>query len=209
MNKIEIIDQFLNHQDFKDLSLIELDDINRNQIKVYHNEIEKDGNISKSCLDENLIKKLHQRYHVKAFNILAKLNLQKSKLYDYSDFTIIKTGKDYKFPIHDDTPNKLLSGVVYLYPEINTGTIFYSNKKGDNKKVIEWRQNRAVFFSRIERETWHSYEGNRISDRIALVYNLMTRNIREVYKIEKKNYFFGSLRWKLNPYLYQQFKIYL
>ena len=151
MNKIEIIDQFLNHQDFKDLSLIELDDINRNQIKVYHNEIEKDGNISKSCLDENLIKKLHQRYHDKAFNILAKLNLQKSKLYDYSDFTIIKTGKDYKFPIHDDTPNKLLSGVVYLYPEINTGTIFYSNKKGDNKKVIEWRQNRAVFFSRIER----------------------------------------------------------
>lgn len=209
MNKIEIIDQFLDQQDFDELSNIKLENIKKNEIKVYHNEIEKDGNISKSCIDENLLKKLHQKYHDKVFDILTKLNLEKSKLYDYSDFTIIKTGRDYKFPIHDDTPNKLLSGVIYLYPEINTGTIFYSNKKGDNKKVIKWKQNRAVFFSRIERETWHSYEGNKISDRIALVYNLMTRNIKEVYKLEKKNYFFGNLRWKLNPFLYQQFKIYI
>ena len=49
-----------------------------------------------------------------------------------------------------------------------------------------------VFFSRIERETWYSYEGNKISDRIALVYNLMTRKIKE-NKIEKK-IIFGNLR---------------
>ena len=38
-------------------------------------------------------------------------------------------------------------------------------------KTIDWKKNRAVF-SRKEFETWHSYEGNKISNRIALVYNL-------------------------------------
>ncbi len=208
MHKIQIEDNFLDQQDLQKLNSINLDAIKSNEIKVYHNEIEKNGNISKSCLDQDIIRKLHLKYHEKVFDILKKLNIQKSQLYDYSDFTIIKTGKDYAFPIHDDTPNKLLSGVIYLYPYTNTGTIFYSNKRGDDKKIIEWKQNRAVFFSRIERETWHSYEGNKISDRIALVYNLMTRKIKEVYKIEKKNYFFGNLRWKLNPYLYKYFKFY-
>ena len=127
-------------------------------------------------------------------------------IYDYSDFNIIQTGKNYKFPIHDDTPNKLLSGVIYLYPKKNSGTIFYSNKKGDEKKNVEWIQNRAVFFSRIEKKTWHSFEGDGISNRIALVYNLMTYKIKEVYKIEKKNYYTGLLRWKINPYLYNFFK---
>ena len=47
--------------------------------------------------------------------------------------------------------------------------------KGANKRIIEWKQNRAVFFSRNERETWHSYEGDGSSNRIALVYNLMTK----------------------------------
>ena len=76
---------------------------------------------------------------------MKKISPEKAKLYEYSDFSIIKTGKDYKFPIHDDTPNKLLSGVIYLYPKINTGTIFYTNKKGDKKKAVEWKQNRGVF----------------------------------------------------------------
>ena len=60
---------------------------------------------------------------------------------------IIKSGKNYKFPIHDDTPNKLLSGVIYLYPEKNTGTLFYSDKKGSEKEIIDWKPNRAVFFT--------------------------------------------------------------
>ena len=152
MHNIKIIDNFLDLEDLNKMNSVDLDNIKPNEIKVYHNEIEKNGNISKSCLDQNLIKKLHSRYHEKVFNILKNLNEKKSELYDYSDFTIIKTGKDYVFPIHDDTPNKLLSGVIYLYPNLNTGTIFYKNKKGDDKKTIEWKQNRAVFFSRIERK---------------------------------------------------------
>lgn len=208
MNKIKIIDDFLEKEDFDKLNMVKLDKIPSNGIKVYHNEID-DKKILVSCIDENLIKTIHKKYHERAFKILETLNYEKSKLYDYSDFTIIKTGKNYKFPIHDDTPNKLLSGVIYLYPIQNTGTIFYSNKKGSDKKVIEWKQNRAVFFSRVERDSWHSYQGDNVSNRIALVYNLMTYRIKEVYKIEKKNYFLGNLRWKLNPHLYNFFKLYI
>ena len=69
------------------------------------------------------------------------------------------------------------------------------------KKIVQF------FFSRKERETWHSYEGDGKSDRIALIYNLMTNKIKDVYKIEKKNYFLGNMRYKINPYLYEYFKI--
>ena len=126
--------------------------------------------------------------------------------YDYSDFTIIISKKDSVFPIHDDTPNKLLSGVVYIAPEKNHGTFFYNNKTGENKIIAPWETNKAVFFSRKERETWHSYEGDGVNDRVVLVFNLMTRRIKEVFKIEKKNYFLGNLRFKLNPYIYRFFK---
>ena len=79
-------------------------------------------------------------------------------------------------------------------------------KKQNQIKLIEWKQNRAVFFSREEKKTWHSYEGDMNSNRLALVYNLMTKNIKEVCKIEKKNYFSSMFRYKVNPYLYRFLK---
>ena len=72
--------------------------------------------------------------------------------------------------------------------------------------MVDWKVNRAVFFSRIEKETWHSYKGDGKSNRIALVYNLMTNKIKEVYNIEQKSYLLGQLRYKLNPYIYRFFK---
>lgn len=209
MFKYKIIDNFLSQEDFDRLNSISLDSISNNQIKIYNNEIDSNNKIISNSIDKKLIIDLNKKYHSKAFEILNDLNYEKSKLYEYSNYAIIKTGKNYKFPIHDDTPNKLLSGVIYLYPNKNTGTIFYKNKKGDGKKIIEWKQNRSLFFSREERTTWHSYEGNNETDRIALVYNLMTTQIKKVYEIEKQSYTLGNLRWKLNPYLYQYFKLYL
>ena len=80
-------------------------------------------------------------------------------------------------------------------------------KNVNNKKIIDWKINRAVFFSRSERKTWHSYRGDGKSNRFVLVYNLMTYKIKDVFKIEKKNYFFGNLRYKLNPILHKYLKI--
>ena len=139
--------------------------------------------------------------------ILKEISTEKADLYEYSDFTIIVTSKNSKFPIHDDTPNKLLSGVIYLSPESNSGTIFYNSRQGENRTEIDWKTNRAVFFSRREKETWHSYEGDMKNNRVALVYNLMTTQVKEVFEVEKKNYFIGNLRWKLSPHIYKYFKI--
>ena len=43
---------------------------------------------------------------------------------------------------------------------------------------------------------WHSYQGDGKSTRIALVYNLMTSNIKEVCKIEKKFLLFSEIQIK-------------
>tara|TARA_Y100000817_G_scaffold266310_1_gene222472 strand:- start:364 stop:996 length:633 start_codon:yes stop_codon:yes gene_type:complete len=204
--KVETVDNFLDRDDFESLCKLKVDTEINSGTKVYHNVI-KNNKVDVGCLDKNLIEKLHEKYHNKAINILKNLSPEKVPLYDYSDFSIIITNKDSKFPFHDDTPNKLLSGVIYLYPEKNTGTIFGNNKKGDEKYTVDWKQNRAVFFSRKEKETWHSYKGDGKNNRVVLVYNLNTYRIKDVYKIENKNYFIGNLRYKINPYIYQFFKI--
>ena len=203
--KLKIIDDFLNRDDFN--RLCNLDNIGNfgKEFKVLNNKIDNDEVIS-SSINVELLKTIHRNYHSKALNILKELCPEKMDLYDYSDFTIIISKKDSVFPIHDDTPNKLLSGVVYIAPEKNCGTFFYNKKTGENKTIAKWETNKAVFFSRKERETWHSYEGDGVNDRVVLVFNLMTRRIKEVFKIEKKNYFLGNLRFKLNPYIYRFFK---
>ena len=203
--KTKVIDNFLKKEDFDDLCGLNLEHNFEDEFKVYHNKI-NNNQIINSTIDNDLLRKIHDNYFSKAMDILKEICPEKMSLYDYSDFTIIITKKDSKFPIHDDTPNKLLSGVIYLYPEKNSGTIFYNDKKGSDKTTIEWKPNRAVFFSRKEKETWHSYEGDGINQRVALVYNLMTNKIKEVYKIENRNYLIGNFRFKINPYLFKYFK---
>ena len=204
--KTVTIDNFLTQEDFKKLCKVILKQTGSNKISVYHNQIDLKDNVKAECLDTETLKKLNKNYHLKAMEILNKLYPEKCGLYEYSEFHIIETGANYKYPIHDDTPNKLLSGVIYLRPEKNSGTIFYKNKKGEEKNEIEWKQNRAVFFSRKERSTWHSYQGDGKRNRGALVYNLMTKDIKKVCSIENKNYFFTILRHSINPYLYRFFK---
>ena len=147
-----IIDNFLNELDFKRLSNLDLKKIKKNEIHVYHNQINLKDEVISECLTENIVRSLQNNYHEKAINLLKKLCPEKLSLYEYSEFHIIETGADYKYPIHDDTPNKLLSGVVYLKPSVNSGTSFYKNKKGDGKKEIIWKK-KEQFFSRRERET--------------------------------------------------------
>ena len=204
---IKVINNFLFKEDFTELSQLILKKTQKEEINVYHNSISTDGIKVNECIKKKTLIRLYKNYHNRAIQLLTELSPKKVELYEYSEFHIIETGKNYRFPIHDDTPNKLLSGVIYLTPKKNVGTLFYDNKSGDNKREIKWEQNRAVFFSRKEKKTWHSYRGDGTSNRIALVYNLMTKNIKEVSKIENNNYYFSMFRYKLNPYLYRLFGI--
>jgi len=206
MIKHKILDNFLKNEDFKTLCSIKLKEIKSNELAVYHNSIHANGKIVAECINEEFIKKLHNNYHKKAIELLQEFAPNKVDLYDYSEFHIIETGANYSFPIHRDTPNKLLSGVIYLKPEINKGTFLYSDRYGNNKKEIEWKQNRAFFFSRTEDDSWHSYESDRKSNRLALVYNLMTLNVKGACKIEGINYYKVRLREFLNQYMFRYFK---
>ena len=209
MVKYKVIDNFLDKDDFENLSSINLGNISKNEIKIYHNKIFSNGTIESDRLREDDIKKLFDNYHDKALKMLEDFNSAKIPLWDYSEFHIIQTGSDYSYPIHRDSPYKLLSGVIYLAPEQNKGTILYDNKRGENTKEIEWKQNRGLFFSRSENNSYHSYEGDKKSTRLTLIYNLMTTRLEEVCNIEKINYQKIKIREYLNPYLYRFFKIVL
>jgi len=204
--RLKIIENFLNTEDLDGLCSLDIKPVGPNEIKVYQNIITGDQVRRNDCIDLKLLKDMNDRYHNLAMKILRELNPKKVSLYDYSEFYIIETGSNYKFPIHDDIPNKILSGVVYLKPEKNSGTLFYKNKKGEAKEEVEWKVNKAVFFSRAEKETWHSYQGDGKSNRLVLVYNLMTNKLKDVYKIEGKSYYLGMLRFKINYYLHKYFK---
>ena len=104
--KIKTIDNFLKNKDFETLNNLNLKFTGPNELNVYNNTVNSSGIIRNSCLDEKLLKEFHDKYHSIAIKLLNDLCPEKVKLYEYSEFQIIETGKNYKFPIHDDTPNK-------------------------------------------------------------------------------------------------------
>ena len=206
MQNFKVIKNFLKKEHFDKLCNLKREKIKSNSIKVYHNKIDKFNNINSTLISSSLLVDLYKTYNKISYKILGELAPQKIKLYDYTEFHLVETGKNYSFPIHQDIPSKLLSGVIYLYPEKNKGTFIYKNKRGENKEEIEWVQNKAFFFSRSENLSWHSYEGDKISNRLALVYNLMTYDLKKACEIENINYYKYLALNKINPYLLKYFK---
>ena len=197
--KIKIIDDFLAEVDFNELNNHVLNDVKKKEKKVYHNRIYKDGTIEASCLKSETIKRLHNNYHSKAIRILGDFAPDKIELYQYSDFHIVIIGADYSYPIHNDKHEKLLSGVVYLSPDKSMGTTLHSPDK-KKSKTVEWKKNRAIFFSRTKK-TFHSYKSDSKSNRITLVYNLMTTDIKSVCRAEKVFYPYVYLKLKIDKFL--------
>ena len=117
------------------------------------------------------IKTIYEKHHDYMLECLKELAPEKLKNYSFTELNVVNTGKDVSFPIHADTKDKLLSVVVYIAPEKNEGTYLFETKDGKNPQVIEWKINRAFIFSRTD-DTWHSYKGDGISNRLTLVYNL-------------------------------------
>jgi len=189
MTNYKIVENFLTDEDYKELSNLNLENVPDNKIRVYNNSIKQDKVIKTSCINEKLLKRLNKNYHELALKILEELNPIKVKFYNYSEFHITVAGKNHSYPIHNDIPNKLLSGVIYIWPEKNKGTIFYEDREGKNPNEITWTKNRAVFFSR-NNHSWHSFKSDNQNCRIVLVYNLMTYNLKELCKIDGFNYYF-------------------
>ena len=134
--KLKILENFLEKEDLDKIRQLNLEKINNNSIKVYHNKIYKNGETQGDCFTDKEIKGFHSKYHTKALNILKELNPLKVDLYDYSEFHIIETGAHCRFPIHDDTPDKLLSELFILDPiKIQEQFFMIIKKAMENKKL--------------------------------------------------------------------------
>ena len=81
-------------------------------------------------------------------------------------------------------PKQVIIRSYLSSPRKNSGTFFTMTKKVQKNnysgKLIE------LYFSRKEKETWHSYEGDGLNDRIALVYNLMTKELEMFIRLRIK-----------------------
>ena len=177
----EVEDSFLYHRHFHTIRNIEFD-TKPNEWDIYKHKIYKDGKIEIgfqsssgkdgiSPLTEDNIRNIHEAYHDKMWQWLTKLAPDKLQHYWYTELNVVNNGRDYVFPIHSDSRDKLLSVVVYIAPETNEGTWLYEDKSGKNPQQIEWKPNRAFAFSRND-HTWHSYKADGKTNRLALVYNL-------------------------------------
>lgn len=193
-----LVDDFLTPDDFARLSAHPVAHVKATEREsLLNNQVHADGRIVANDLSKEFIAALHERYHERSMEWLKQLAPKKVPLYEYADYELVITGSQCKFPIHDDTWDKLLSIVVYLAPEENAGTIVYDNRKGNNPTNVAWKQNRALIFSRREGRTWHGYKGDGRNNRLALVYNLMTNDIRGVYKAEGISYTMTRARKRL------------
>ncbi len=166
--------------------------IDPNNVYSSSNKIYSDG---KNCFFSTaikLIEMLNKECHQKMIGYLENF-LKKIPLYNYSDFQIVLTlEKITHFLFIKMFPIKLLSCVVYIAQK-KIQAPKYTRIKQDQVSEIKWQQNRALLFSRKENSTWHSYSGDGISTRTALIYNLCTLNPKMAYKAEQlcriiKNY---------------------
>ena len=185
----EVEDSFLYHRHFHTIRNIEFD-TKPDEWDIYKHKIDKDGKIEflfsssteekkgNSPLTEDNIRNIHEAYHDKMWQWLTKLAPEKLQQYQYTELNVVNNGRDYIFPVHSDSKDKLLSVVIYIAPEINEGTWLYEDHRGKNPQQIEWKPNRAFAFSRND-NTWHSYKADGIRNRLTLVYNL--RSARKGY----------------------------
>jgi len=174
-------DDILNEKHFNIIKNISFD-TKPDEWDIYKHKIFNDGKIEIgfqsssgkdgiSPLSEEDIRDIHNTYHDYMWQTLKELAPEKLEHYWYTELNVVNNGKDYIFPIHSDSRDKLLSVVIYIAPEKNEGTWLYEDKTGKNPQQVEWKPNRAFIFSRTD-HTWHSYKADGINNRLALVYNL-------------------------------------
>jgi hypothetical protein len=92
--------------------------------------------------------------------------------------------------IHDESYDKTVSIVVYLHPELSTGTALFKNNTQDSfVNEVEWRQNRSMLFCGEQNVTWHDFY-SKDSPRVTL--NFFLRELRSKIMLENE----VNLYWK-------------
>jgi hypothetical protein len=98
----------------------------------------------------------------------------------YPHFQINFCSSNFKYPtIHPDD-GKLLTIVLYVYPNDSDGTEIYSNNSEDSfVKQVAWLPNRALCFVPQNdpkfTQTWHNYKNTKSDIRITVNLTLETK----------------------------------
>ena len=175
-----VIDNFLEQKHFDFLSKVDFGKMKPKAWENYANSVEN-GVVTNSSghIPQDMLIDMEKAYNPKLMKILEELAPNLVKHVTHSDIILTAIGKDLMFHLHTDVKSKLLSTVVYITPEKNSGTLLYNTridaKHGTDEEEIEWKQNRAFIFSRTD-TSWHNYKADGINPRVVLVYNLRTKN---------------------------------
>lgn len=97
------------------------------------------------------------------------------EMYPYIELVVCPSGYRYD-RIHCDTENKLMSTVLFMYPDEGDGTELYTDKSQQAlHSQVPWKANRALSFvsqnnPRFQR-TWHNYGNTKPFPRVT--FNLI------------------------------------
>jgi hypothetical protein len=158
-----VIDDFLEKKHFDFLTKVDFGEIKGKDWKNYANSVQN-GKVVKLAgeIPEEILLEMDKTYTPRLLKILEDLVPGLSKKYKHTEITLTAIGKDLIFHVHTDKLEKILSVVVYIYPEKNCGTLLY-NEKIDSKNGTD-------------ESSWHNYRADGKSPRVVLVYNLRNDN---------------------------------
>jgi hypothetical protein len=180
-----VIDNFFTAEEFS--TILSAKPPTDNKVTVLEGKIEKSGMVSGAILDPDFLSEIDRNSRRHLLNVLSLLAPRKVSAFGHSDFHLVVTPSGRSFKVHDDTPDKLLSVVIYISPEHNKGTFIHSSKDDPVPAgEVEWVQNRAFIFSRVEQKTWHSYASDTEGDRFCVVYNLKAEKVSKAFRAEGK-----------------------
>lgn len=109
------------------------------------------------------------------------------------------TGRQFQYPIHDESVYKVMNLVCYLQPEHSVGTKLYSGPTAELLvKQIEWQPNRAALFYPGKDITWHNWTGQP-SDQPRITLNFFVERMEALqntlYKPGEDEASLQSLLW--------------
>ena len=171
--KYEIVDNFLKLEDLAYLQSL-LGSLEPKSDSPTSFRSRKCYSPDKNIISQEKLLELEVTYIPRAMKILQSLAPHKLDLVDDAAFNLQSTPPNYSYPVHLDASEKVLSGVVYLQPNISTGTFIHKGLDDVSGEEVPWAVNRAFFFSRTPTDSWHSYKGDGVGFRWVLIFNLIT-----------------------------------
>jgi len=100
----------------------------------------------------------------------------------FFDVSVVKCDPGYEYNIHADNPNKIVSTVVYLYPEQGDGTSFVKEERVNSIRFDEiiWKPNRLV--SWVNKGQRHMYRNT--TDEIRCTLNIYQKKRDSFFKVQ-------------------------